>query len=687
MKELAEEPIAVVIKKEAIETCLVESDDDNSMVNSSAVFVNKCDFDNKYLVEVLDKVSEREDSKHSDNVASNIVDPFLRDIIKQCTHEFSSSSTSKLENCQITSQDEHLVVGSTKCESPAPNFGVLSMLQHHINLPTELRQKYGQPKMQFEEIISFDRRDALLVSVENSTEFIESDCEKSGSFSENDRRLVGNRKNGFSDSHLNERIVSLVSQFKASDSLESHDNFADGWHHGCTDKNNCSGAICNQESLDIGSDRKCSMVNENCGGLVSQSMQPLLNCIISQMDHIIPPVDKLVSVDAPYSMTEAISPYVRPLHEGTEQASHYHGGFTTTENLLEVVEWDPQIEKLMPSSQVLMSNRCSEERPCTVVSDLTDSVNPSGQILCHRSVSQLHDIQAKNTVADLSASSSLESSTQICEERQITMHSTKKKATDMMFGGNFCSEVEHSPKKLFSNRKEISPNSQEKLLRALNNGGLDDVVKLSYCMKKLCFDKGATKSPSFSVLDDGETFFETEQTIKKQKTMNQSLPEVTKGILKSPDTICSNPYCLKNSSIHAQVHDAILFSQRQMQDTENIATKLLKGLNSLKSIVEETIFSEGLNSSPSKFNFDEIRLATKHASKLEVTTKKWLAMMAKDCTRFCKIMRLAENKLASPVNDLHKGRKKITFADEAGGALCQIKIYQQEPVAFIVPKS
>ncbi|KAH0454647.1 hypothetical protein IEQ34_007679 [Dendrobium chrysotoxum] len=80
-------------------------------------------------------------------------------------------------------------------------------------------------------------------------------------------------------------------------------------------------------------------------------------------------------------------------------------------------------------------------------------------------------------------------------------------------------------------------------------------------MKKLYFDKGAAKKSLSSFLDDGEIFLEAERMIKKPKSMNESLPEVTRGILKS-----------KNSSIY----DTILFSQRQMQDTENIATKLLK---------------------------------------------------------------------------------------------------------------
>ncbi|KAL0925964.1 hypothetical protein M5K25_004342 [Dendrobium thyrsiflorum] len=727
MKEFAEQsPLSVgtsaafVIKEEVIETCLDVSDDENSMMNTNTVLVNKCDFDKKYIGEVVDRVSERVDLEQPENVISNIMDPFLRDIIRQCEHDFSSSSPT-LKNFQFPSHDvksvknEHLVVGSTKCENTAPNAGLMAMFKHHRNLPTEVLQKEDQQGLQLEEFMPSDKRDLNLTLAESSTEFIESDCEKLKCFLENDSWLVKNRSS-FSDTTFNERIVSSVSECKTSYScdnfgeqtddsgvslsLENHDDFVDGLNHDSIYKNNRLGASSSHKNWDIVSDGGCSMVSENCSKLVSQSVQPLSSFVLSQIDHSILSNDTLVSVDAPCSITEAGSAYLNPICENGKQASYYNGDSLGGLTRIDADGWAPQTDKLLPSSQAHKLNRCLERKPCGAnVSDLTDAVRPSGQIVSPCPVSQLHETKASthlsvndglsksavviDAIADFPTSSSLESSAQICVERLINMQTTEIQVADTKFEGKLCMEVEHSPKKLLSNRKEISPNSQEKLLRALNNGGLDDVVKLSYCMKKLCFDKGAAKKPISSFLDDGETFLEAERMIKKPKIMNESLPEVTKGILKSPDTICCNPCFSKNSSIH----DAILFSQRQMQDTENIATKLLKGLNNLKSIVEETICTEGLTLSPSKLNFDEIRLATKNASKLEVTTKKWLAMMAKDCTRFCKIMRLAENKLASPVNDLHKGRKKVTFADEAGGALCQIKVYEQQPIALIYPKS
>ncbi|PKU76627.1 uncharacterized protein LOC110105271 [Dendrobium catenatum] len=728
MKEIAEQsPLSVgtsaasVIKEEVIETCLVMSDDENSMMNSNTVLVNKCDFDKKYIGELLDKVSERVDLEQPENVISNIMDPFLRDIIRQCKHDFSSSSPT-LENFQFPSHDvknvknEHLVVGSTKCDNTAPNAGLMTMFKHHRNLPTEVIQKEDQQGLQLEELMPSDKRDLHLTLAESSTEFIESDGEKLKCFLENNSWLVKNRRSSFSDTSFIERIVSFVTECKTSYScdnfdeptddsgvslsLENHDDFVGGLNHDSIDKNNCLGASHSHKSLDVVNDGGCSMVSENSSELMSQSVQPLSSFVLSQIDHSILSNDTLVSVDAPCSITEAGSAYLNPICENGKQASYYDGDSLGGLTRIDADGWVPQTDKLLPSSQAHKLNRCLERKPCGAkVSDLTDAVRPSGQIVCPCPVSQLHETTAStqllvkdglsksaavmDAIADFPISSCLESSAQICVERLINMQTTEIQMADTKFGGQLCMEVEHSPKKLLSNRKEISPNSQEKLLRALNNGGLDDVVKLSNCMKKLCFDKGAAKKPLSSFLDDGETFLEAERMIKKPKIMNESLPEITKGILKSPDTICCNPCFSKNSSIH----DAILFSQRQMQDTENIATKLLKGLNSLKSIVEGTICTEGPTLSPSKLNFDEIRLATKHASKLEVTTKKWLAMMAKDCTRFCKIMRLAENKLVSPVHDLHKGRKKVTFADEAGGPLCQIKVYEQQPVSLIYPKS
>nr|XP_019701813.1 uncharacterized protein LOC105032349 isoform X2 [Elaeis guineensis] len=224
----------------------------------------------------------------------------------------------------------------------------------------------------------------------------------------------------------------------------------------------------------------------------------------------------------------------------------------------------------------------------------------------------------------------------------------------------------HSPKKLLSNRKTISPTSQEKLCQALSDIDL-------YCASQLPSHKEA------------EALLAPERMSKKPKNHgNGSLVSVNKGILKSPDASCRSPCsCMKSSTFHQQTEKVIEFSQRQMHDIENIAMKLLKGLKSMKNIVEETLCSESRSSLPLKFTADEIRAAAENASELEKTTRRWLSMMTKDCNRFCKIMRLPENK-ETTVNGVSKKQKKITFADEAGGVLCQVKVFRQEPAPVVV---
>ncbi|KAH0449792.1 hypothetical protein IEQ34_020484 [Dendrobium chrysotoxum] len=115
------------------------------MMNSNTVLVNKCDFDRNYIGEMLDKIIESVDLEQPESVISSIMDPFLRDIVRQCKHDFSSSSP-KLENYfQFPDYDnENIVVGSTKCENTAPNASLMTMFKHHRNLPTKVLQKEDQ---------------------------------------------------------------------------------------------------------------------------------------------------------------------------------------------------------------------------------------------------------------------------------------------------------------------------------------------------------------------------------------------------------------------------------------------------------------------------------------------------------------------------------------------------------------
>ncbi|XP_078436251.1 uncharacterized protein LOC144707014 [Wolffia australiana] len=200
-------------------------------------------------------------------------------------------------------------------------------------------------------------------------------------------------------------------------------------------------------------------------------------------------------------------------------------------------------------------------------------------------------------------------------------------------------QSKHPPIRLLSNRKVLSPTTQEKLCLAVNS---DEPVRVPRSGKRLCFER---RLPA-PVKSNGDT--------------SSRCP--TKGILKAAGA---------SSPLRKHGHEAVAFSQRQMRDIESLATKLVKGLQSMKGVVKEVLTLEG-----SKVNPDKMRAAIDDASELEEVTKKWLCMMGKDCNRFCKIMRSPQ--LKSP-NGLRKDSKKITFADEAGGMLCQVKLLEEPP--------
>ncbi|KAF8409937.1 hypothetical protein HHK36_002456 [Tetracentron sinense] len=58
-------------------------------------------------------------------------------------------------------------------------------------------------------------------------------------------------------------------------------------------------------------------------------------------------------------------------------------------------------------------------------------------------------------------------------------------------------------------------------------------------------------------------------------------------------------------------------------------------------------------------------------------------MMARDCNRFCKTMRLPKKSAADSGNGVHKERMKITFADETG----HVKVFADCPIPLLRSKS
>ncbi|KAA8528633.1 hypothetical protein F0562_035988 [Nyssa sinensis] len=253
----------------------------------------------------------------------------------------------------------------------------------------------------------------------------------------------------------------------------------------------------------------------------------------------------------------------------------------------------------------------------------------------------------------------------------------------------------HPPGRLLSNRKAISPTSQERLCQAMESVELNGNSAHYKCREELCFGKQTENKVSSAEADfEGAELtinpkgagqvnrikltISPKQTIKKPKNGSP-----LKGIVKDPRLPRSLPHVSTGcTSIQNCSESAIAFSQRQMQDIDCLATKLMKELKFMKDLVEENLDSEAYPTTSLKYH--EVKTAIKNATKLQETSRKWLSMMARDCSRFCKIMRLTEKGTAAPESALHKERKKITFADEAGGMLCHVKFFEdgmasQEP--------
>ncbi|XP_074561996.1 uncharacterized protein LOC141818387 [Curcuma longa] len=237
---------------------------------------------------------------------------------------------------------------------------------------------------------------------------------------------------------------------------------------------------------------------------------------------------------------------------------------------------------------------------------------------------------------------------------------------------------DHSPIKLLSYRKQtISPTSQEKLCQALSDIGLQDVSQLTDSPKKRkspLFDKLVNvKKPScIPSKKEPELLMHHDHTNKKHWYHSNGTP-VRKTTLKFQEISGKMA-----STTDMDMEKIIEFSQQQMHDIERIATQLLKKLNTMKTIAETTVTSQAQSFLNASFTTEEIKAATEDASELENTTKKWLSIMKKDCIRFCKIMRSTDNKSTFPANGTHK-KRRITFADEVGGKLCQVKIFEQQP--------
>ncbi|TYI35775.1 hypothetical protein ES332_A03G099400v1 [Gossypium tomentosum] len=210
----------------------------------------------------------------------------------------------------------------------------------------------------------------------------------------------------------------------------------------------------------------------------------------------------------------------------------------------------------------------------------------------------------------------------------------------------------HSAERLLSGRKAISPASRERLCRAMRLSGLDENECHQYRGKQ-SHHRTSRAQGLDHIWKDGVAIKPT-STMRKAKQDKKESP--IKGSLKGTYP----PQCRSQS--------VIAFTQQQMQDFQSLAMKLTTELKSMKNLVKGKFQSESEASiaTSANENADEVRVAIENATRAEEYARRWLAILTRDCNRFCKIMSLTEDNPAASERVIKKERK-VSFADEAGG--------------------
>ncbi|XP_047978022.1 uncharacterized protein LOC125219965 isoform X1 [Salvia hispanica] len=256
-------------------------------------------------------------------------------------------------------------------------------------------------------------------------------------------------------------------------------------------------------------------------------------------------------------------------------------------------------------------------------------------------------------------------------------------------------EQHQLPQRLSSSRKALSPSSQERLCLAMNPNSVgianDADQSIDYkCEEKLFENETGKKSSSLrsEVQDDEKTVnhrlpgqvSQRKFVISPRRISKRS--QIAKGNLEGPRFSRALPNLSTGcTSVQGCSESAVAFSQRQMQDMESVALKLMNELKSMKDIVEQKLLFEAYRNASLKNDADEIKSAIKNAIKAEETAKKWMSMMTRDCNRFSKIMKMMPDITPSSKDSSPKGERKITFADEAGGKLCHVKFFDDSPAS------
>ncbi|WCJ35160.1 hypothetical protein M5689_016426 [Euphorbia peplus] len=238
------------------------------------------------------------------------------------------------------------------------------------------------------------------------------------------------------------------------------------------------------------------------------------------------------------------------------------------------------------------------------------------------------------------------------------------------------SEFQQQPERLLSTRMAISPTSQKKLREAMDSLELDHKKYYDYA-RKMCY--GNLMESKTGKLEGGNQNKKAEVITSPKKAVKKRTID-SNGFrnIKPPQV----PRAAQNvgagrNSVRSCPESAILFSQQQLRDFESITAKLTKELQFMKDIAEETLQYKVDPDASLRYSENEIKNAIQNATRIEETAKRSLSIMARDCSRFCKIMKLAEKSSGTVINKVQK-KRKIIFADEAGGKLCDVKTFQND---------
>ncbi|XP_031109981.1 uncharacterized protein LOC116014119 isoform X1 [Ipomoea triloba] len=274
------------------------------------------------------------------------------------------------------------------------------------------------------------------------------------------------------------------------------------------------------------------------------------------------------------------------------------------------------------------------------------------------------------------------------EDKSSTMKSQYSNVASLVS----TSELQRTPERFPSMRKAISPSSQAGLCQAMTSADLFDEAENYKCKEKLLVGTGVVScgkdenSELSPPVRQPKVIIKRKDIAKRLKIIQKGSPN--KGNSDTPQFSRSLPHLSTGcTSIDSCSESAIAFSQRQMHDFESLAMKLMDELKSMKEMVEEKLLFEAYRNAYLKNEADEVRNALNNTKKVEETAKKWLSLMTRDCTRFCKIMemrKLNQNSGPSSSGTAQKERK-ITFADEAGGMLCSVNYFDDAVTSPMPP--